>query len=67
MALPRNRADIPGITIWQDAPLPRLPDIFCGVYVRTGADMEEREQVAGTIAASLNPVSLPHVPTTTAA
>jgi DNA-binding transcriptional LysR family regulator len=31
MALPLSRAAIPGLTIWHDAPLPRLPDIFWGV------------------------------------
>ena len=55
MALPRSRADIPGITVWEDAPLPKLPDIFCGIYVRAGADVEEREQIAETIAAALQP------------
>jgi DNA-binding transcriptional LysR family regulator len=55
MALPRSRADIPGIAIWSDAPLPKLPDIFCGVYVRNGADQEEREEIAETIAAALRP------------
>ena len=55
MALPRGRADIPGITVWEDAPLPKLPDIFCGIYVRGGVDVEEREQIADTIAAALRP------------
>jgi DNA-binding transcriptional LysR family regulator len=53
MPLPRSRADLPGVTVWQDAPLPKLPDIFCGIYVRTGTDVEEREQIADTIAAAL--------------
>jgi DNA-binding transcriptional LysR family regulator len=55
MALPRGRAAIPGVSIWEDAPLPKLPDIFCGIYLRAGADIEEREQVAEAIAAALNP------------
>ena len=55
MALPRGRADISGITVWDDAPLPKLPDIFCGIYVRGGVDVEEREQIADTIAAALHP------------
>jgi DNA-binding transcriptional LysR family regulator len=55
MALPRGRAGIPGVSIWEDAPLPKLPDIFCGIYLRAGADIEEREQVAEAIAAALNP------------
>jgi DNA-binding transcriptional LysR family regulator len=68
MALPRSRADVPGITVWDNAPLPKLPDIFCGVYVRAGADVEEREQVAEMIAAALRPPeSAPHVPASSAA
>jgi DNA-binding transcriptional LysR family regulator len=67
MALPRTRADIPGITVWEDAPLPKLPDIFCGIYVRAGVDVEEREQIAETIAAALRPESTPRVPSSTAA
>jgi DNA-binding transcriptional LysR family regulator len=55
MALPRGRANIPGITVWEDAPLPKLPDIFCGIYVRTGTDVEEREQVAESLMAALRP------------
>jgi DNA-binding transcriptional LysR family regulator len=55
MALPRGRTEIPGITVWEDAPLPKLPDIFCGIYVRTGVDVEEREQIAETLAAALRP------------
>ena len=55
MALPRSRADMPGIAVWENAPLPKLPDIFCGIYVRGGADVEEREQIADAIAAALQP------------
>lgn len=53
LVLPRSRSDIPGVTVWENAPLPKLPDIFCGIYVRSGAEIEEREQVADTIAAAL--------------
>ena len=53
MALPRSRADIAGVMIWDDAPLPKLPDIFCGIYVREGAEREERDQIAETLAAAL--------------
>jgi DNA-binding transcriptional LysR family regulator len=55
MVLPRDRADVPGVAVWDDAPLPKLPDIFCGIYVRGGVDVEEREQIAETIAAALHP------------
>jgi DNA-binding transcriptional LysR family regulator len=55
MALPRDRVGIPGVAVWENCPLPKLPDIFCGIYVRLGADVEEREQVAETIATALRP------------
>ena len=67
MALPRGRADIPGITVWDDAPLPKLPDIFCGIYVRGGVDVEEREQIADTIAAALHPDISPEPASSSAA
>jgi DNA-binding transcriptional LysR family regulator len=67
MALPRGRANIPGITVWEDAPLPKLPDIFCGIYVRAGVDVEEREQIAETIAAALRPESKPQMSSSSAA
>ena len=53
--LPRSRADIPGIAIWEQAPLPKLPDIFCGIFVRDGVEAEDREQVADAIATALRP------------
>jgi hypothetical protein len=53
MALPRNRAEIPGLMAWDNAPLPKLPDIFCGIYVRQGALVEARDEIAETIAAAL--------------
>jgi DNA-binding transcriptional LysR family regulator len=55
MALPRSRVDYPGISIWQDAPLPELANIFCGIYVRSGVESEDREQVADAVAAALRP------------
>lgn len=51
--LPRNRAKLPGVSIWEDAPLPKLPSVFCGIYVRTGGDMSARNDLADTIAAAL--------------
>ncbi len=55
MALPKSRADAAGVKVWEDAPLPKLPDIFSGIYVRAGADAEDREQIAQSIAAALRP------------
>lgn len=53
--LPRSRANLPGIEIWEDAPLPRLPEVFSGIYVSPGTDSEDRELVAASIAAALRP------------
>ena len=53
--LPRNSAKIQGLEVWENAPLPKLPTIFCGIYVREGADSEDREQVADAIVAALHP------------
>ncbi len=53
MALPRNRANLPGVSIWEDAPLPKLPDIFCGIYLRAAGESEERDQLADTLATGL--------------
>jgi len=55
MGLPRSRADMPGTTVWSDAPLPKLPDVYCGIYIRPGVDAHDRETVADAIAAVLNP------------
>ncbi len=60
--LPRSRADIPGVAIWEDAPLPKLPDIFSGIYVRDGAESEDCREVAETIAAALRPHPVPVAP-----
>jgi DNA-binding transcriptional LysR family regulator len=53
MPLPRCRADLVDVRVWEDAPLPRLPDTYCGVYVRAGFEREDREQIAETIAEAL--------------
>jgi len=43
MALPRSR--VPGeVTIWEDAPLPKLADLFCGIHRREGGDRALLEQ-----------------------
>jgi DNA-binding transcriptional LysR family regulator len=55
MPLSRVRADLAGVSVWEDAPLPKLPDIYCGIYVRAGAGPEDREQVGEIIAAALRP------------
>ncbi len=51
--LPRNSANIPGASVWENAPLPRLPEVFCGIYVRPGGDCADRNQLADTLAQAL--------------
>ncbi len=52
-ALPRNSANLPGVEIWEDAPLPKLPEIFFGIYVRAGGESDDRDQLADTLARAL--------------
>ncbi len=56
-ALPRNHANWPGVTIWDDAPLPKLPDLFCGVYVRDDGECADRDQLADALAQAMRPLS----------
>ena len=44
---------LPGVVVWEDAPLPKLPEFFCGIYVRVGGEADDREQLADTLAAAL--------------
>jgi DNA-binding transcriptional LysR family regulator len=52
-ALPRNCAGIPDVSVWENAPLPKLPDMFCGIYVRPGADSADRDRLADGLARAL--------------
>jgi len=53
MALPRSRVWSPELTVWEDAPLPKLPDLFWGVYVREGGERGPLEDLADSMAAEL--------------
>jgi DNA-binding transcriptional LysR family regulator len=53
MATSRRVAIATGMTIWEDTPLPKLADIYCGVYVREGGARAAYEQLADEIAAAL--------------
>jgi DNA-binding transcriptional LysR family regulator len=52
LPLPRSYSDLHGIERWENGPLPRLPDVYCCVYIRGGAEIEEREQIADAIASA---------------
>ncbi|HTT49239.1 MAG TPA: LysR family transcriptional regulator [Pseudolabrys sp.] len=51
MAVTRQRANKLGLAIWEDAPLPKLPDLYSGIYVREGGARAIYEELADDIAA----------------
>lgn len=56
MVLPRSRVPQTGLTIWEDAPLPELPQLFCGIYLREGGgNRVALEELADDIANVLRP------------
>src|ERR1043166_8237664 len=46
MVMPRGRALKNDLMVWEDAPLPRLPELYCGIYVREGGSMKAIEELA---------------------
>lgn len=54
MALVRRRANDAGLFIWDDAPLPKLPDLYSGIYVREGGARAAYEHLADEIATGIN-------------
>ena len=40
--------------IWDDAPLPKLPNLYCGIYIREGGASAAYEQLADELAESLD-------------
>jgi len=53
MAITRRRVGHSGLVVWDDAPLPKLPDLYNGVYVREGGARAAYEQLADEIAEAL--------------
>jgi len=51
MATTRRVANDIGMIVWEDAPLPELPDLYCELYVREGEARKVYEQLADDIAA----------------
>jgi DNA-binding transcriptional LysR family regulator len=49
----------PELELWEDAPLPKPLDIYCGIYLREGADCEMLEELADRIAEALRPPQNP--------
>jgi DNA-binding transcriptional LysR family regulator len=50
MVLARSRVRLPDIMIWEDAPLPRLPKLNWGIYVREGAEHSPLVEIADATA-----------------
>ena len=50
MAITRRRANQDGNLIWEDSPLPKLPDLYSSVLVREGGATAIYEQLADEIA-----------------
>lgn len=55
MPVVRRRAHEFGLVVWDNAPLPKLPDLFSGIYVREGGSRAAYEQLADAIAKMLFP------------
>jgi hypothetical protein len=56
MVLPRSRVSQTKLAIWEDAPLPELPQLYCGIYLRDGGDNRAAlEELADEIATVLRP------------
>ncbi len=55
MVTARSRARSSEMVIWDDGPLPKLPNLYCGIYIGEGGDRETREQLANAIASALRP------------
>jgi DNA-binding transcriptional LysR family regulator len=51
MAITRRRAAKVGMLVWENPPLPKLPDLYSGIYVREGGARAIYEQLADDIAA----------------
>jgi len=54
MATSRCRTHDDRIVVWEDGPLPKLPDLYSGIYVREGGARAVYEELADEIAEILN-------------
>jgi DNA-binding transcriptional LysR family regulator len=46
MAVPRGRAIRNNLVVWEDSPLPKLPELYCALVVREGGDRTAIEELA---------------------
>ena len=54
MAIIRRRSADNGMMVWEDPPLPKLPDLHSGIYIREGGARAAYEQLADEIAEMLS-------------
>lgn len=55
MVMTRSRVRLTQLNRWDDAPLPELPELYIGIYVREGADTKPLLELADDLAALLRP------------
>ena len=55
MPIIRRRASEFGMIVWDDGPLPKLPDLHSGIYVREGGPQAAYEHLVNEIIEALNP------------
>jgi DNA-binding transcriptional LysR family regulator len=55
MVMTRSRVRLTQLTRWDDAPLPPLPELHVGIYVREGADTKPLFELADDLASLLRP------------
>lgn len=53
LVMPRGRALRNNLYIWEDAPLPPLPQLYCGIYIREGQSWMAAEELADYLDADL--------------
>ena len=53
MVMPGNRALQNGLLVWDDAPLPQLPELYCGIFIREGGNRTAIEELADYLATDL--------------
>jgi DNA-binding transcriptional LysR family regulator len=61
MAITRERANYFGMNVWDDAPLPKLPELYTGIYVREGGARATYEQLADEFATVLRAPTTPEL------
>ena len=53
MVMPRGRALRNNLYVWHDAPLPPLPELYCGIYIRESGNTPAIEELADYFDADL--------------